>query len=286
MAIRIIIDSSSDIPWDYADEHGIKVIPLSVTYYDKSYKEDRNFDLDKHYSYYETDPDFLPKTSQPSPKEFLVVYEELAKEGATEIIVICISSAMSGTLNSARLAVTFLEKQYPNVKVHLVDSLNASYPEVFLAEEALDLIEKGWAIDKIITRLNELVKLLKTYIFIPTLKYLHLGGRISLTKYYLARLLRKKVITRVNEAGTNETAATVSNVDDGLVKLVELTTEKYTRFPRKYTIIHSNDEANAQKLKKIVLAKVPKAEIKIIRTKCTISAHTGPNAVALLSDFG
>lgn len=286
MAIRIIIDSSSDIPWDYADKHGIKVIPLSVTYYDKSYKEDRDFDLDKHYSHYETDSNFLPKTSQPSPKEFLVIYKELAKGGATEIIVICISSAMSGTLNSARLAITYLEKKYPEVKIHLVDSLNASYPEVFLAEEAVDLIEKGWVIDKIIARLNELIKLLKTYIFIPNLKYLHLGGRISLTKYYLAKLLRKKVITRVNEAGTNETAATVSNIDDGLAKLVELTTEKYTRFPRKYAIIHSNDEVNAQKLKKLVLDKEPKAEIKIIRTKCTISAHTGPNAVALLSDFG
>jgi len=286
MAIRIVIDSASDISWEYADKHGIKVVPLSVTYYDKSFKEDREFDLEKHYSHYETDPNFLPKTSQPSPKQFLTVYEELAKEGAKDILVICISSAMSGTMNSARLAISILQNSYPDVQVHLIDSLNASFPEVFLAEEAVDLIKKGWKIDKIVPRLNELVKLLKTYIFIPNLKYLHLGGRISIAKYYLARLLKKKVITRVNEAGTNETAATVSDVDEGLAKIVQLTTENYTRYPRKFVIVHANDIENAKKLKEIVLSKEPKAEVRIIKTKCTISAHTGPGAVALLTDFG
>ncbi|MBN1330308.1 MAG: DegV family protein [Candidatus Heimdallarchaeota archaeon] len=286
MSIRVVVDSASDIPWDYADKLGVKVVPLSISYDDKVFKENREFDLAAHYSNYERNPDFLPKTAQPSPKEFVTVYNELIKEGAKDIIVVCISATMSGTMNSARLATDFIKDTHPEVKVHLVDSKNASYTEVFLVEEAITMIKKGEKVEKIISRLNELVPLLKTYIYIPNLRYLYLGGRISGTKYLLARLLRKKVITRVNEKGTNESAATVSNIDDGFEKMLQLTTKKFTKFPRKYAIVHANNEELAKELEKLLLEKDPKAKLQIILTKCTISTHTGPNAIALLSDFG
>ncbi|NHJ85703.1 MAG: DegV family protein [Asgard group archaeon] len=286
MTIRLVIDSASDIPWDFADKHKIKVVPLSVSYYDQSFKEDRNFDLEKHYRYYETDKDFLPKTSQPSPREYLKVYEGLDKEGATEIIVVCISSALSGTMNSARLAANMFSEMNKEVKIHLVDSLNASYTEVFLIEEALKQIKKGLKAEEIVEILNKLVKNIKTFILIPTLRYLHLGGRINIAKYLLAKLLKKMAITRVNEKGTNETAATVTSIKEGLELLVKLTTENNTRFPRKVAIVHANNLEHANVLKQLVDENIPKADCVIIQTKCTISAHTGPNAVALLSDFG
>ena len=93
-------------------------------------------------------------------------------------------------------------------------------------------------------------------------------------------------ITRVNEKGTNETAATVTSVQEGLEMLVKLTTEDNTRFPRKVAIVHANNLEQANILKHLVDENIPKADCVIIQTKCTISAHTGPNAVALLSDFG
>lgn len=286
MSIRIVTDSSSDIPWDFADKHGIKVVPLSVTYYDKNFKETRDFDLDKHYSYYETDPNFLPKTSQPSPKEYYTVYNELIKEGAKDILVVCISSALSGTLNSARLAANMIQEKNSLVKIHLIDSLNASYPEVFLVEDALDLIAKNEKVEEIVDHLNLLVKKIRTHILIPTLKYLHLGGRISIAKYLLSRLLRKQVITRVNAKGTNETAKIIKNTDQGLEELINLTIHSSTTLPRKLAIVHANNAELAEKLKGMVKEKIPKADLKIVRTKCTISAHTGPNAVALIADFG
>ncbi|HUU77939.1 MAG TPA: DegV family protein [candidate division Zixibacteria bacterium] len=286
MSIRIITDSSSDISYDFADENNIKVIPLSVSFEDKSYKEDRTFDIDKHYDYYESNKNFFPKTSQPSPKEYYQVYNELIKDGAKDIIVICISSALSGTLNSARLASEMIKNEGKEVNIHLVDSLNASYSEVFLVKDALTQIKNGKNAETIIKRLNLLVTKIKTFIVIPTLKYLHLGGRISIAKYLLARLLRKIVITQVNEKGANETASTVKSFEQGLEKLVELTTEKNKRFPRKVAIVHARNYEMAEKLKKIVREKIPNAEIEIVRTKVTISAHTGPKAVALISDFG
>jgi len=286
LSIRVVVDSASDIPWEFADKYGVKVVPLTISYNDKSFKENREFDLAAHYNNYEKNSNFLPKTAQPSPKEYVTIYNELAKEGAKDIIVVCISSAMSGTMNSARLAVDFVKDTYPEVRIHLIDSKNASFTEVFLVEEAITMIKKGAKVEKIVSRLNEMVPLLKTYIYIPNLKYLYLGGRINIAKYLLARLLRKKVITRVNEKGTNETAAKVSNIDQGFKKMLQLTTKKFTEFPRKYAIVHANNIELANKLKELLLEKDPKAKLQIILTKCTISTHTGPNAVALLSDFG
>ncbi len=286
MSIRVVVDSASDIPWDYADKLGVKVVPLSISYQDKTFKEDRTFDLAAHYHNYEIDSNFLPKTAQPSPKEYVSVYNELIKEGAKDIIVVCISATMSGTMNSARLAAEYIKDSHPEVKVHLIDSKNASYTEVFLVDEAINLIKKGEKVEKIVTRLNDLVPLVKTYIYIPNLKYLYLGGRINIAKYYLARLLRKKVITHVNDKGTNESAATVSNIEDGFKKILQLTTKRFTVFPRRYAIVHANNEELALELKAKLLEKDPKANIVVILTKCTISAHTGPNAIALLSDFG
>jgi len=106
MKIRFVTDSGSDIDLDYAKKIGVKVVPLTVTFSDADdvvYKEDGNFDLNSYYNKYNTVDDFFAKTAQPTPNDFLIAYEELAKEGVKEIITVTLSSGMSGTINSARL---------------------------------------------------------------------------------------------------------------------------------------------------------------------------------------
>jgi DegV family protein with EDD domain len=286
MTIKIVTDSSSDIPWDYAEKKDITVVPLVVTYENKVFKENKTFNLDNYYQKFKSDKDFLPKTSQPAPKDFHEVFKEAAEKGIKDIIVITISSAMSGTINSARLAAEVVQEQFSDLRVHLVDSLNASYSEVFLVEEALNLQKEGLPADEIVQRLNNLVPLIKTFIFIPTLKYLHAGGRISLAKYLLASLLKRKVITKVNSAGTNETAKVVSNYEQAIDELISLTTNGKQIVPRKVAIVHAHAEEDAKQLLAKVKDEMPDTEVRLLQTGCTISAHTGPNAVALISDFG
>ena len=143
MNIRIVTDSSSDIPWDFADKHKIKVVSLSVIYDDKSYKEDRNYDLDQHYQKYVDNKDFLPKTSQPAPKEYLQAYEDLVDEGAKDILNIHVSNKLSGTANSINIATKIFREQNKEVNVHVWDTRHASYAEVFFIKEAIKLIEEG-----------------------------------------------------------------------------------------------------------------------------------------------
>jgi len=288
MNIRFVIDSGSDIDFGYADKIGVKVVPLSVTFSDDTdveYLEDRNFDSESYYKKYKVDNNFFAKTAQPTPGAFFNVYQELADEGAKEIIVITLSSGLSGTLNSARLGANMLKKKDDSIKIHLVDSLNASYSEVFLLEEGIRLRDEGKSGDEIANLLRAHTKNIKTYILLPSLKYLRKGGRISITKYILGRLLRKRPITVVNSEGKNEVATTVTETDEGIHKIIELTTENFRRFPKQVCIAHGNNLERANLMEEAVKKYIKDVKITKKCTGVTISAHTGPDIVALISEF-
>lgn len=287
MKTRFVIDSASDIPWDYAKKNNIEVVPLKVTYHEQTFEETEDFNLQEYYQHFQTDEKFLPKTSQPSPQEFMKVFSELIEEGADEIIVVTISSNLSGTFNSARLAKRNLKEIHPDVEVHLVDSLNASYSEVFLVERGIELAKEGLTGGQIAKKLTEHVSQIKTHLYLPTLKYLHLGGRINIAQYLLARLLRKKALVRVNKQGKNESFGTVNNEEEGLKKVVEASTEDFSRIPEKAAIVHTNTPPLAEKLKTLINEKIPSLEdLRIILSRTSISAHTGPSSIALIVDYG
>ena len=288
MKIGFVTDSGSDIDFDYADKLGVKVVPLTITFSDEDsieHKEDRSFDLDSYYKKYETVDGFLAKTAQPTPRDFFVAYEELVAKGIKEIIVVTLSSGLSGTINSARLGYNSLKRKNKDVKVHLVDSLHASYAEVLLIEEGLKLLKKGLDGEKIAKKLRDHVKRFKIYILFPSLKYLRKGGRISVTKYILGTLLRKRPITVVNKEGKNEVAGSATDTDEGIYKILEMTSEGFTKFPKQVVIIHGNNLDYASKMEKQLKEHFKKCKITTRCTGVTISAHTGPNVVALISEF-
>ena len=288
MKIGFVTDSGSDIDFDYADSLGVKVVPLTVTFSDSDsvvHKEDRNFDVDSYYNKYSSVDNFFAKTAQPTPADFFAVYEELIKNEITDIIVVTISSGLSGTINSARLAGNMLKKKNDQVKVHLVDSLNASHAEVFLIEEGIQLQKQGIKAEEIAAKLTDHAKKFKTFILLPSLKYLRKGGRISVTKYILGTLLRKRPITIVNKEGKNEVAATVTETDEGIHKIIELTSEKFSNFPKQVSIIHGNNDALAERMEQQVRKYFKNVKIRKKCTGVTISAHTGPDVVSLISEF-
>ncbi|NHJ03889.1 MAG: DegV family protein [Candidatus Heimdallarchaeota archaeon] len=285
MTLKIITDSASDISWEFADKNNIEIVPLTILYNDQSFKEDRNYNFDKHYKKYLDDKDFLPKTSQPSPLDFYNAYEKLTKEGATEIIVICISAKLSGTMNSAFAATNIFKEAYPAIKIAIIDSKNASYAEGFLIEEALELMKKESQFEVIVEKLKSLVKRLKSYLYIPTLKYLFKGGRISLTKYLVARLLRKKVVVKTSADGSLQPVGAVGSAEEGIEKILNLLKNE-NELPRKVAVVYAtNNEIRDTAIEKIK-HNFPNIEIRVVQTRAAITAHVGPSAIAIVSDYG
>lgn len=285
MTLKIITDSASDISWEFADKNNIEIVPLAILYNNQTFKEDRNYNFDKHYKKYLEDKDFLPKTSQPSPLDFYNAYEKLTKEGATEIIVICISAKLSGTMNSAFAASNMFKEAYPDIKIAIIDSKNASYAEGFLVEEALELMKKESQFEVIVEKLKSLVKRLKSYLYIPTLKYLFKGGRISLTKYLVARLLRKKVVVKTGEDGSLQPVGAVGSAKEGIEKILDLLKNE-NEHPRKIAVVYATNnkirDTAIEKIKK----NFPNVKIRVAQTRAAITAHVGPSAIAIVSDYG
>ncbi len=189
MAVKILIDSASDISKEEAKEMGLEFIPIMVSFGDEQY-----FDGDTLSSgqFYEKliESDVLPKTSQINPFRWEEKLDEI--QGADdEIVVVTMSSKLSGTYEAAK---TVGESRK---NVYVVDSLNVAAGERILIEYALDLRKKGFSAKEISERLDAKKHQVKIIAVVNTLEYLKKGGRISATVAFAGELLSIKPVVSV-----------------------------------------------------------------------------------------
>ncbi len=169
MKIRIVTDSTTDIPEEIKKR--VSIVPLTVNFAGKEYVD--GVDITK-IEFYEKliECNALPTTSQPSPAAFEKVYEDAKNKGET-VIVITLSSELSGTYQSAKIAALTFEN------VYVIDGRSAAIGTGILVELALQMADAGESVEKIVSRLNEEKNNICVVAMLDTLEYLRLGGRIS-----------------------------------------------------------------------------------------------------------
>jgi len=149
--IKVLTDSSCDLPPDYFREYGIGVVPISIRFGDRVYLE--GVDLDRNAFYQKVNElGVLPKTSQPSVGEFSAAYRACAAQGYDTLLSVHVASTLSGTTNSATLAA---QEVAGEVKVIPYDSLSGSAAMGFMCVEAVRMARAGKSVSEIVTRLNE-----------------------------------------------------------------------------------------------------------------------------------
>lgn len=196
--VRIITDSASDLDIEVADNMGVTVVPMQISFGEEVYKDRYEISVEDFYKkLIETDE--VPKTSQVNPFAFEEVFDEVEKNGDSAV-VITMSSKLSGTYQSAIMA---SDGDYDNV--YVVDSLNAAIGEQCLILYAVRLRDKGYNAKEIAKELERVKDKVQLIALLDTLEYLKKGGRISSTAAFAGNLLSiKPVIT----------------VEDGLVKIL------------------------------------------------------------------
>lgn len=172
MSVKLIVDSASDINEKEAEELGVTMLPMEVRFGSDEFLDGVNLAPKDFYNKL-IESDELPKTSQINPYRFEEEFEKLTANG-DEVVVITISSKLSGTYRSACEA----SKNYQG-KVFVVDSLNATIGERLLCQYALRLIKEGKTASEIATELNNIKSKINVMAMLNTLKYLKKGGRIS-----------------------------------------------------------------------------------------------------------
>ena len=191
--IKIVTDSSSDLPAEAAREHDITVVPLSIHFGDKTYIDGEDIDAATFYRMLQSEPTH-PRTAQPSVGRFEEVYRSLAAEGH-EIVTITISEKLSGTHNSAALAA----RNVPEARVTLIDSHTISMALGALAIRAARMGREGKTAAEIEATVRDMVPRVGIWIAVDTLTYLQRGGRIGRANALLGAVLNVKPILSLRD---------------------------------------------------------------------------------------
>lgn len=206
MTVRIVTDSSCDLPQELTDSLGVTIVPLSVRFGDTEYIDRTTITTDEFWAKCAQSP-VLPETAAPAPGQFKKVYEDLAAGGATAVVVIALSSSLSATMQSAELAAKDVAGA---IDVRIVDSRNASMGLGLTVLDCAEAARKGASADEIVALAESLIP--RTHVFgaLDTLENLKKGGRIGGAKAMLASALSIKPLIEVRnglveEAGKQRT---------------------------------------------------------------------------------
>jgi fatty acid kinase fatty acid binding subunit len=196
-AVRIVTDSSCDLPAPIADALGITIVPLSIRFGDEEFIDREELSTEEFWSKCVTSAK-LPETAAPAPGQFEQAYRRLASEGATGIVVVSLSSALSATMQSAQLAARSIEAD-PAIEldVRVLDSRTISMGIGTIALACARLAADGASIADVEAHAVELIGRTRVFGALDTLENLKKGGRIGNAKALLATALSIKPIIEV-----------------------------------------------------------------------------------------
>ncbi len=198
MVVRIVTDSTADIPLAQAQALDITVVPLTVFFGEQAFLDGIELDTDAFYQKLQASPT-LPRTSQPPPTAFEQAYIRLIEEGADAIISVHVSSKLSGTYQSACNGRDALPDALKHVPIVMIDSesvsLGMGVPIMLAAEEA----QQGQKREEIEARLRDRLARVRILCTLDTLEYLRRGGRIGAAKALLGNMLSMKPILTFKE---------------------------------------------------------------------------------------
>ena len=275
--IALITDSTCDIPAEWREEFDIDVIPLTIVWGTEQFLDGVDLSAEAFYQRLEEDA-VIPSTSQPSPQVFKDAYAKAARKGYDEILVIVISEAMSGTIQSARQAA----EESP-VPVHVINSKTNSMGLGWQVIAAARARAAGGGLKEMLAAADEVRRNMVYYITLDTMEYLAKGGRIGTATRFLSHVLLIKPLIYVNrETGTVAAAIPArsrKNATNSLIKQFS----KYvnTDKPLHITVLHNACLDEAKELAARVKEEFNPKEIFISIVSPILGVHTGPKALAL-----
>ncbi|HWR60450.1 MAG TPA: DegV family protein [Clostridia bacterium] len=275
MGIRIITDSMCDVPKEYVERYGIRVMPLTVYFGDQSYKDGIDLTLEQFMAKLEKAEE-LPTTSQVPPVEFIEAYREELASG-NSIISIHGSSQLSGTHNSAMLA----KEQLGGADIHVVDTMGITMGAGMLVIKAARLAGEGMAPEEIAREIEASRERLKHMIIVDTLKYLHKGGRLSLSAAVVGSILNIKPILTMKE-GKLELFDKARGMKKAIAVVLDTIKENgWTLNGKIIGINHIVDLEHMRLLEEELKREYDIKEIIRGEVGSVVATHGGPGAVAL-----
>jgi len=273
MTVRIVTDSSCDLPTELVQELGITVVPLYVRFGEEVYREQVDISLDEFYKRLEQGP-IHPVTIQPSPQDFVTAYRKVASE-ADGIVSIHISSKLSGTFNSALQGKKLLEKDFP---IEVVDSQIITVGLALICIAAAKMAKAGESLASVVEEVKQMLPNIRLLALLDTLKYLQKGGRIGKAKALLGSILNVKPMITLKEGEVVPAGQTRSR-SKGIERLFSFV-ESVSNI-EDLVIAYNTTPDEAQALAERLGSILTKEAVKVIRLGTTLGVHMGPGGLAI-----
>lgn len=281
MAVKLITDSTCDLPKELAEQWDITVIPCNVHFDDQVYKDGIDIGPDEFYRRL-VDAPRLPTTAQPSVNDFVEVYRPLLDEGH-DVVSVHLSAKFSGTLNSAyqaRGSLTSGESgpAVDSARIQIIDSRLTSMGLGMVALEVAKSISEGGDLEATVRVAGEAIARCRCYFLLDTLEYLQKGGRIGKASAFLGSILSIKPILTIRdgEAHPVERTRTMSR---GLQRLEDVVNRQAPA--SRLSVLYSTGADEAEAFRSRLDGLVPTDRIVMARFGPVVGAYLGPRALGV-----
>ena len=275
--VKIIVDSTCDLPQDLVSKYDLEIVPLTVNFSDVTYYDGKTITTKELYRLVE-EKNELPKTAAVTPGELFLTFEKFIDEGY-DVIYTGIGSSMSKSYENAVL----MSKEFPEGRIEVVDSKNLSTGIALLVLKACKWREDGKNVHEIAELMRETVPYIRSQFVIDTMEYLHKGGRCSGVIRLVGTILKIKPIIGVIDGKMEVVAKPRGKIEFGLDKLAEmLASDKENIDLDNVFVTHSMADESCEYLINKVEEIIPNANLLSSNAGCVISTHCGPGTIGVL----
>lgn len=278
--MRIVMDDAGDVPAEAIEKHNLMVLPINVMFGTEEFLS--GIDI-THESFYEKvkavgDHNF-PKTSQPTPYQFVEAYKSILAEGERDILTITVSEKLSGTFASAVAAAKELEGQG---NFYIFDSQGGSAAMGFMAIEAATMVEAGEDVEAIMARLRTMRDTMAVVFLINSLEYAVKGGRVSALRSTFASLLNIKPIMQLKDGEIVE-AGKVRTYKKAMDYMVNYVVDRVGNKPVKIAFLHARDPQGMATLQVLARPQLNIVEEIEVDLAIAVAINLGPGALGMVA---
>lgn len=275
--LKIVMDSACEIPQEWQSEFDVAVIPINIQFGNKTYKQGIDISNDDFYHIADSSG-VIPKTSQPTPQQFLEFYKRVAKEGDT-ILSLHVTSKLSGTFNSAILAAQELRN---NINVIPYDSGAGSAAVGFMCKEVRQLERAGATIEAILARLNVIRQNVSIVLTLDSLEYAKRSGRVKALPAALATLINVKPIIILKD-GILDMKEKVRTRQRAVNRVLEIIQQRVDAQLVNVAVVHAQSLEAAKQLMQKVYETLHVNEAIISDLSIGVAANLGPGTIGIVA---
>lgn len=275
--LHIVMDTAGDMPGNWETKYNITTIPINIQFGESTYLSGIDISNEEFYRI-ANETGEIPKTSQPSPKQFVNLYERISKPGDS-ILSIHVTGKLSGTFESAQLAARELAEK---IQVIPFDSYSGTTAMGYMCREARKLDQAGASVQAILNRLNQIRQQVKIVFTLNNLEYARMSGRVRALQAVLASVLNVKPIIDLKD-GVLDIADSVRTRRKSMDYLLNYMNEKFNLRPVYASVVHAQDPEAGAVLLKRVKETLNCQEIIFSELSIGIAANLGPGTIGIVA---